>query len=211
MTGTTPQIHVIAGTNGAGKSSVAGTALRLRGGNYYNPDEVARRYLQRNPALSAEAANGLAWAQGRRQLERAIELRQHYMFETTLGGDTITGLLLKAANMGLEALIWYVGLSSPDLHVRRVAERVARGGHAIPEATIRRRYDSSRANLIRLAPHLTELKLWDNSAESGSGNPRDPQLIMHLSRSRLVSHSPIQAVPVWAKPIFHAVTKIARP
>ena len=73
---------------------------------------------------------------------------------------------MHAANVGLPVRMWYVGLRDPDLHVQRVRARVARGGHDIPEATIRQRYDDSRTNLIRLLPHVAELKLYDNSLEA---------------------------------------------
>jgi predicted ABC-type ATPase len=53
-----------------------------------------------------------------------------------------------------------------ELHLARIARRVSEGGHSIPEDLVRARFDSSRLNLIRLLPHLTELRLFDNSAES---------------------------------------------
>lgn len=71
--GTTPEIVVLAGTNGAGKSSVAGAALRQAGGDYFNPDEVASRLREVDPALSRRKANSRAWHVGRHLLERAIE------------------------------------------------------------------------------------------------------------------------------------------
>jgi predicted ABC-type ATPase len=62
--------------------------------------------------------------------------------------------------------VWYVGLSSPELHIARVRARVAKGGHDIPEPRIRERYDASRLNLIRLLPRLSELWVYDNSVEA---------------------------------------------
>ena len=64
----------------------------------------------------------------------------------------MTALLERALAVGLEVRVWYVGLSSPELHLARVRARVAKGGHDIPEAQVRARYDSSRLNLIRLLP-----------------------------------------------------------
>ena len=158
------EIVVLAGVNGAGKSSVAGAALRQRGAEFYNPDEATQAYVTAGLALAE--ANARAWEQGRRRLEQAIEERLDFAFETTLGGDTITALLLKAAKQGLRVRIFYVGLASPELHIHRVGERVAHGGHEIPEHKIRARWTASRENLIRLLPHLTELAVWDNSIEA---------------------------------------------
>src|SRR5207249_6832873 len=88
-----PRLHVLAGVNGAGKSSIGGASLRSFGGEYYNPDEAARALMAANPALSQVEANGAAWHQGRRLLERALAERLDYAFETTLGANTIPRLL----------------------------------------------------------------------------------------------------------------------
>src|SRR5207244_10369114 len=161
-----PCIYVLAGTNGAGKSSLAGAAWERHGADYFNPDTAARLIAARNPGLGQAEANSAAWHQGRRLLERAIAERLTFAFETTLGGATITPLLQRALSAGIAVRVWYVGLASPELHIARVRARVARGGHDIPAGHIRARYDSSRLNLIRLLPRLTELRVYDNSAEA---------------------------------------------
>jgi predicted ABC-type ATPase len=208
--GTTAEIVVLAGTNGAGKSSIAGAALRRAGGDYFNPDEVARRLRRADPELSRREANSRAWHIGRHFLERAIEQRFRFALETTLGGRTITGLLLKAANVGLPVRTWYVGLASVELHLERVRTRVALGGHPIPEARIRERYDASRENLVRLVPHLTELKLYDNSRERdpAAGVPPEPLLVLHVKGGEVVDACPMPDVPQWAKPIVQRVRQI---
>src|SRR2546422_249866 len=159
-------IYVLAGTNGAGKSSVAGAMLLQRGVEYFNPDKAAMQIRSANPGITNEEANSVAWLQGRRLLERAIAERLNFAFETTLGGHTITALLESALSVGVEVRIWYVGLSSPELHIARVHSRVGRGGHDIPETKIREQYDSSRLNLIQLMPKVTELRVYDNSHEA---------------------------------------------
>src|SRR5262245_32081736 len=139
------------------------------------------------PRLKQAEANSAAWHQGRRLLERAIAERLNFAFETTLGGNTITGLLEQALSRGLEVRVWYAGLRSPELHIARVRTRHARGGHDIAEADIRRRYDTSRVNLVRLLPKLTELRVYDNSAESDpeTGRPPQPVLVLHVQRGRI--------------------------
>src|SRR5207245_10588057 len=122
--------HVLAGADGAGKSRVDGASLRSFGGEYYNPDESARALMAANPALSQVEANGAAWHQGRRLLERALAERLDYAFETTLGANTIPRLLAGAASRGYEVRIWYVGLASPELHIARVRSRVRQIGRA---------------------------------------------------------------------------------
>jgi len=200
---------VLAGVNGAGKSSVLGAALRSNDADYFNPDEVAGRFRDAEPGLPADEATARAWHVGRLLLERAIAERKRFALETTLGGRTITGLLLKAANVGLPVRIFYIGLESADLHVRRIRARVRRGGHDIPEQRIRQRYASSRANLVRLIPHLEELRVLDNSAEGDpvTGIRPEPRSILHLKAGRLLDLCPLADVPTWAKPIVQAALR----
>lgn len=206
-----PRIYVLAGTNGAGKSSLAGAAFNQRGAEYFNPDTAAARVREANPTLSVEQANSIAWHQGRRLLERAIEERLDFAFETTLGGNTITVLLEKALEHGLEVRVWYAGLSSPELHIARVSRRRARGGHDIPEADIRRRYDSSRLNLVRLLPKLNELRVYDNSvkADPEAGRSPQPRLVLHMTRGQIKGPRSLQRTPEWAKPIVAAALRLS--
>jgi predicted ABC-type ATPase len=203
-----PFLFVLAGPNGGGKSTLGGAALRESGADYFNPDEEARAIRLANPAVSGPDANGAAWQHGRRLLEAAIRARRNYAFETTLGGTTITALLMEAAAVDMELHIWFVALATPELHIARVRARKARGGHDIPDAKIRERYDSSRRNLIRLLPHVTELRLFDNSAEGDPARgvaPR-PVQVMHLTRGT-VTMCPPEHVPGWAKPIAEAAVR----
>jgi predicted ABC-type ATPase len=202
--GQTPRIYVLAGTNGAGKSSIAGAMLRQHGVEYFNPDDATRRIRSANPGLSQGDANAAAWQQGRRLLERAIAERLDFAFETTLGGNTMPALLERALASGIEVRVWYVGLSSPDLHIARVRARVAKGGHDIPEGRIRDRYDRSRLNLIRLLPRLTELRVYDNSAEADphTGAAPEPTLVLHVVAGKVVGAYELALTPVWAKPIM---------
>jgi predicted ABC-type ATPase len=205
-----PRILVLAGTNGAGKSSIGGAFLRQAGGSYFNPDEIARAMRVADPSLDATAANGRAWATGRRLLEQAIRDRQDFALETTLGGRTITGLLLEASRHGFAVRVWFAGLATPELHLARVATRVRRGGHDIPEPDIRRRYDESRRNLIVLLPHLTELTVYDNSAEGDPALGKTPQpvLVLQMHQGTIVGAASLGRTPVWARPIVAAARKV---
>ena len=75
--------------NEGGKSSVGGAFLRQAGSEYYDPDELTREILRRNPGLSAAEANSLAWTMGKERLERAIAEGSDFAFATTLGANTI--------------------------------------------------------------------------------------------------------------------------
>ena len=209
MADDSPCIYVLAGTNGSGKSSIAGAAFRAAGVPYVNPDDAARRIREVHPGVAMQEANSAAWQEGRRLLERAIAERLWYAFETTLGGATITGLLETALLSGTEVRVWYVGLRSPELHIARVRARVARGGHDIPEERIRARFDSSRLNLIRLLPRLTELLLYDNSPEADphAGLAPEPFLVLHVVHGKVVGSCDLKQTPAWAKPIVAAAMR----
>ncbi|KZS58048.1 AAA family ATPase [Mycobacterium ostraviense] len=200
------RLYVLAGVNGAGKSTIGGAMFRASGADYYNPDEAARRLIAANPGLDQTAANATAWRQGKRLLERAINERLDLAFETTLGGSTMPRLLAEAASHGIEVRIWYVGLASPEVHIERVRRRVDAGGHDIPEADIRRRWRHSRLNLVRLLPALTELRMYDNSqdADPGEGKAPRPELVLHVVRGQIVGPPDLSSTPGWAKPIVAA-------
>jgi len=198
---------VVAGTNGAGKSSIAGAALARHGATCYDPDRATRRYVRAGLAL--EEANARAWQRGRAQLERSLAEGTHYAFETTLGGRTITRLLIQAGERGHRIRVWYVGLASPELHLRRVRARVAGGGHEIPERTIRARWTSSRQNLVRLLPHLSELVLYDNSYEAAPAEGRAPRplRILHARSGEIVHLLAPEQIPAWCRPVVAAAVQ----
>jgi predicted ABC-type ATPase len=202
-------IFVLAGVNGAGKSSVGGAALAAAGAPFFNPDVVAARLRQERPQLSTEQVNGLAWTVGRRGLETALAGGLTYAFETTLGGASITRLLLDGARRGAEIHVWFAGLATPELHLQRIAARVAAGGHDIPAAKVRERFDASRANLVKLMPVLASLRVFDNSvdADPRAGRRPWPVLLLQMQRGRVVAHAPLREVPDWAKPLLAAALR----
>ncbi len=217
-----PRLFVLAGTNGAGKSSIGGAAIRMHGGHYFNPDEASKAIRQQQPHLSTTQSNSAAWHEGKRLLEHALARRLDYSFETTLGGRSFAKLLRQAADAGFEVRIWYVGLATPEHHMARVKARVAKGGHAIAEADIRRRFDQSRKQLIELLPHLTELRVYDNTAEADpdQGKVPKPWLVLHWQHLTSDTNQPttgrllspahaaeLANLPAWVQPIAMAALK----
>ena len=200
-----PVLTVLAGVNGAGKSSVGGAALRATGAEYFNPDEYAR-HLREQESLTQEKANAVAWAYGKGKLEEAIARGLDFTFESTLGGKTITDLLIQAAGQGHALDVWFVGLESVELHLQRVAARVAKGGHPIPEADIRKRWIGSHENIIRLIPHVRTLRVFDNSRAAVPGEAPEPTLLLSIEEGELTFPGPenLAATPAWAKPIVAA-------
>jgi predicted ABC-type ATPase len=204
-----PTITVLAGTNGAGKSSIGGAQLEAAGAPFYNPDIETRELVAANPGMTLDEANAAAWGIGKERLETAIESRTNFNFETTLGGTTIARLLTQAHVNGLRVRVWYCGLRDAELHVARVRARVLQGGHDIPEKKIRERYDASRNNLCSILPSIDELILYDNSddADPHAGRaPRPVQLLHYRDGKILILAS---AMPAWAKPIAAVALSLA--
>jgi predicted ABC-type ATPase len=200
-------IDVLAGVNGAGKSSVLGEAFIRQGARFFNPDFEAKRLLADGAAATLAEANGLAWQLSKMRLEEAVATGGHYAFETTLGGKSITAVLKRSAQEGVCIRITYIGLASVDLHIGRVRHRVAKGGHDIPAELIRSRYQKSRLNLIELLPHIEAVRVFDNSFDaSEEGVAPRPELLLECRQRNVVRFS--QEAPAWAKPIIAAAIDV---
>jgi len=206
------RIYVIAGVNGAGKSSIGGAAFRAFGGDYYNPDEAARQLIAADPRLDPAEADGTAWQQGVELLKQAIAERLDFAFETTLGGNTVPRILAEAAAQGIGVHVWYAGLSSVELHLQRVRSRVRHGGHNVPEDAANCCYERSRLNLIDLLPLLAALRMYDNSAEADPEDGRTPApvLVLHTERRKILNPDDLPHAPDWAKPIAAVALKLAQ-
>ena len=207
-----PSIFVLAGVNGAGKSSIGETIFRAEGSVVFNPDTIALKIRALHPDISAALANGHAWSIGKELLEEAIGQKRDYRFETTLGGRSIARLLQSAAREGHLLHMWFCGLESPELHLQRVRSRVTRGGHDIPEEKIRERWNSSRENLIRLLPSLHHLRLFDNSiqADPATGQAPCPRLLLEVKSRKITAPADLSNAPEWAQPIIAAAIHLHR-
>lgn len=203
-----PVLYVLAGVNGAGKSSIGGHGLTRAGLAWFNPDAFARELMVATGCAQA-AANAAAWTEGMRRLDAAVAQRHSFAFETTLGGRSVPARL-RAASRTHDVLVWFCGLESPELHLARVRQRVAAGGHDIPEAKIRERWHSAIANLIALLPDLAEVRVFDNSASVAPGQAvPDPVAVAVFKQGRLVWPAAddavqLRATPDWAKPVLEA-------
>ncbi len=158
-----PQIIVLAGPNGAGKSTAAAHLLP-EGMTFVNADEVAKCL----PGYPSKAAD--IWA-GRIVLERLDELewqRADFAVETTLASRSLAPRIVRLRRSGYFFHLIFIWSPSADLSVQRVAERVRRGGHDIPEETIRRRYEAGIKNFFMLYRPLADTwAVYDTSQGQG--------------------------------------------
>lgn len=161
MTERLPQVVILAGPNGAGKST---SARRLLQGAYavhefVNADVIA-------VGLSAFRAEDAAIAAGRIMLHRLRELaraRLDFAFETTLASRSFAPWLRELRAIGYHVHLAFIALPTANLAIERVADRVRRGGHHVPDEIVRRRYEAGLRNLHQLyRPVATSWQLFDN-------------------------------------------------
>ncbi len=136
MDGPVPDAILIAGANGAGKTTFARQILRLQypEAEFVNADEIQREGLEFAHRVAA----------GRELLRRMADLERRcasFAVETTLSSTMYVSRLRDWAAHGFRTTLHFIELPSADFAVRRVAMRVAAGGHSVPEADIRRRFD----------------------------------------------------------------------
>jgi predicted ABC-type ATPase len=172
-----PTVVVLGGINGAGKTTSAQTLLadQLAVLCFVNADTIAR-------GLNAFRPEAVALNAGRVMLVRLRELaaeRVDFAFETTLAGKTYLPFLRSLRENGYSVEVNYFWLRSADLAVSRVRARVRKGGHDIPEDTIRQRYGRSLANFWSGYRHEADAwYVYDNSEDKttliAAGHRSDP-------------------------------------
>jgi len=156
------QLYIIAGCNGAGKTTASFTILPevLNCKEFINADEIAK-------GLSPFQPESVAMQAGRIMLARMDELLQKgetFAFETTLATKSYKQKIEWAQANGYEVTLLFFWLDSPNIAKERVAQRVAEGGHSIPLETIERRYYNGIANLFTIYIDIVDIcYIFDNS------------------------------------------------
>ena len=157
-----PKLYIIAGCNGAGKTTASFTILPevLGCKEFINADEIAK-------GLSPFQPESVAMQAGRIMLARMDELLQKgetFAFETTLATKSYKQKIEWAQANGYEVTLLFFWLDSPNIAKERVAQRVAEGGHNIPLETIERRYYNGIANLFTIYIDIVDIcYIFDNS------------------------------------------------
>lgn len=156
-----PEIFVFGGCNGSGKSTLAISFLSsLSNVEFVNADLIAAQ-------LNPQDVDSVAIPASRLMLERLNYLsgqRIDFAFETTLAARSFARFLKKCQRQGYRINLIYVWLSTPELAINRVAKRVEKGGHNIPQDIIIRRYKRGLENLLDLyLPIADRFRAYDNS------------------------------------------------
>lgn len=155
-------LFIISGCNGAGKTTASYTVLPeiLDCREFVNADEIARGLSPFNPSSMAIEAGKLMLL----RIEDLLQRDKTFSIETTLSTRSYVNLVKRAQKQDYRVCLLFFWLNSPELAMKRVAERVSKGGHNIPEGTIKRRYTASINNLFKLfMPIVDYWAIFDNS------------------------------------------------
>ena len=150
-------LYIISGCNGAGKTTASYTVLPevLHCKEFVNADEIARGLSPFNPESVAIEAGRLML----QRIEYLLVKDESFSIETTLATKSYINLVRRAQVKGYTVRLLFFWLNSPELALQRIAERVAKGGHNIPEPIVRRRYVAGICNLFHL--FMSEVDSWE--------------------------------------------------
>lgn len=156
-----PIIYLIAGCNGAGKTTFAKSYLphEAKCLNFLNADLIAQGLSPLNARAAAMKAGRLLLA----EFHGYVARHETFAFESTLSGTTYVRLLKQAKRKGFRLYLHYLWLPTPAIAIARVRERVKKGGHDVPESDVRRRFGRSLRHFVNdYAPLADRWAVWDN-------------------------------------------------
>lgn len=133
-----PKLYILSGCNGSGKTTASYTLLPqlLECTEFVNSDEFAKSFSPFNPSEASIVASRFMLM----RIEYLLSRKEDFSIETTLATRSLVGIINTAKEAGYSIILLYFWLSSPELAIQRVRNRVKAGGHNIPENVIRRRY-----------------------------------------------------------------------
>lgn len=188
MSETQPQLWIFAGPNGAGKSSLVArynVASRIP---IINPDDIAQEISpNHNGEMTVLREAGRIALKKRKEL---LQERHSFGVETTLSGKGECQLMRAAKDCGYKINLVYVGLSEVSQSNKRVAVRVKRGGHDVPEQDIMRRFDRSLSNLVEAIKISDRARVLDNSGKKF-------RLVLSIDKGKAKTVS--RNLPEWLK------------
>ena len=160
-----PRCIIIAGPNGAGKTTFSRKILTAQQGilHFVNADLIAAGLSPLHPELAASAAGRLLLT----ELDRLAASRTSFALESTLSGMTYVERMHRMKELGYSVEIIFLRLSSAELAIKRVAHRVKQGGHHVPAADVRRRFDRGWRNFeLHYRPLADVWAVYENSGRT---------------------------------------------
>lgn len=158
--GDQPTLFVVAGPNGSGKSTLTASGLASEA-KVIDPDAIARELNPSEPSAAAVSAGKEAIL----QQQEAMKNGEDFAVETTLSGNGPLRLMEQAQEAGYDVQLHYVRVGTPEANIDRISQRVADGGHHVPNDDVVRRYERSLENLPAAIALSDSATLYDNSGE----------------------------------------------
>lgn len=137
-----PELIIVGGANGSGKTTFAKPFVKERGYLFLNADEIAKDLEDQDVPNSMIKAGRIFF----QRLYACLEEGKNFVVETTLSGSYINKVAQKAKQKGYVVKLIYIFLDDADLCIRRVQARVFKGGHDVPIEDIVRRFGRSKEN-----------------------------------------------------------------
>lgn len=187
-----PCVYIVAGPNGSGKTTFARRFLPdyAQCKQFVNADLIAGGLSPFSPEAEAMRAGRLVLE----QIQRLASKRSDFGFETTLSGVTYLALLRRLKLQGYRTQLFFLWIPTVEMALARIADRVRRGGHDIPEQVVRRRFPKGLEHLFtRYRPLLDSWILFDNSGTA----------------PRLIAREELGALQVFDHGVFAKIGKAA--
>ena len=191
-----PEMIIIAGPNGSGKTSVTQKFLHHEWAEnilYINPDEVANNKFGDWNSVEAilKAANYCAELR-----EKCLQEHKSFVFETVMSAEEKVDFIIRAKQAGFFIRVFFISTSHPSINAARIVNRVMKGGHDVPISKIISRYYKSIENCKSIAHIVDRLYVYDNSIDG-----KDAQLQFRLVNGELKKMY-VENLPEWAQIIL---------
>lgn len=181
------QLWLLAGGNGAGKSTFYRTRLEPLGLPFVNAEVIARELFPDDPEAKSYLAARIA-EELRTQLQHE---GRSFCFETVFSHPSTVDFVATAKALGYDVVLVFVHLSTPMLNQARVSQRVSDGGHFVPPEKVEQRIPRALANLKAVIPLCDQVRLLDNSTISDPFRP-----VLTVRGGRVEEH--VSPLPEWA-------------
>lgn len=191
-----PELIIIAGPNGSGKTSITQKFLHhewAEGTTYINPDQVANDMFGdwNDKDAVLKAANYCSEFR-----EKCLTEKKSFVFETVFSAQDKIDFVIRAKTAGFFIRIFFISTSNPAINASRIAKRVMKGGHDVPITKIISRYNKSIQNCKTVAPIIDRLYVYDNSIDDVDARP-----LFRLSNGQIAKQYATD-IPEWALTLF---------